>query len=417
MSRSFEYDVFLSHKSADKAAVETIAAKLKSAGIEPWFDKWHLIPGAPWQKGLAEGIGKSETVAVFVGPSGIGPWEDAETMSALDRAVKDNSRRVIPVLLPGAPDNPEMPEFLRLFTWVDFRKSLDDEEAFPWLVAGILGQPPTSVRPPTKRGPRYTRPPWLRWVVHAKSFVSPSTAYERTGFDFITLSIVGWSALLLLGAWMAYDHGLPLVWIVVLVFTAFMEGGFMYKTLPRPGSATNRGSYSRRMAALLFFVVCLAAIGAAGKAALDEYRIPAPDEPKRLLEFEVSRPKDFPRTLGWDFAVTVDKKNLKEPSLPSELTVRIFLAGEARKNYVLEKLSVLDSKGVALGEDEATQTTLPREIRDAEKELTIVSIPPDGSYRVTVKIRPRENKSDVDKAMEKPQAMRLVKVAASPHPK
>ena len=36
------FDIFLSHNSADKPAVEVIAHKLKDAGVEPWLDKWCL---------------------------------------------------------------------------------------------------------------------------------------------------------------------------------------------------------------------------------------------------------------------------------------------------------------------------------------------------------------------------------------
>ncbi len=42
------YDVFLSHNSADKPAVEEIARRLVAAGLQPFLDKWHLIPGQPW---------------------------------------------------------------------------------------------------------------------------------------------------------------------------------------------------------------------------------------------------------------------------------------------------------------------------------------------------------------------------------
>ena len=43
------FDIFLSHNSADKPAVENIAHKLKSAGLEPWLDKWYLVPEKPFK--------------------------------------------------------------------------------------------------------------------------------------------------------------------------------------------------------------------------------------------------------------------------------------------------------------------------------------------------------------------------------
>jgi hypothetical protein len=48
------------------------------AKLEPFLDKCHLVPGAAWQPALEQALAQSETVAVFVGPSGSGPWHDEE---------------------------------------------------------------------------------------------------------------------------------------------------------------------------------------------------------------------------------------------------------------------------------------------------------------------------------------------------
>jgi hypothetical protein len=56
MSR-YAYDVFLSHNSADKPAVEAIARRLREeGGLTPFLDKWHLIPGEPWQEDQFEEV-------------------------------------------------------------------------------------------------------------------------------------------------------------------------------------------------------------------------------------------------------------------------------------------------------------------------------------------------------------------------
>lgn len=138
------YDVFLSHSSADKTAVEEIARRLRDVGIEPFLDKWHLIPGDPWQEALEEALKQSATCAVFLGPSGMGPWQNEEMRVALDRRTRDRGSRVIPVLLPRAryPKEEEIPSFLARLTWVDFRSGLDDKEAFRRLIAGIRGEAP-----------------------------------------------------------------------------------------------------------------------------------------------------------------------------------------------------------------------------------------------------------------------------------
>jgi hypothetical protein len=77
------FHVFLSHSSADKPAVEDLARRLAEEGIEAWLDKWHLIPGDPWQPAIEKALAESETCVVFVGPSGIGPWQ--KTCSTLGR--------------------------------------------------------------------------------------------------------------------------------------------------------------------------------------------------------------------------------------------------------------------------------------------------------------------------------------------
>ena len=45
MSDQFEYDVFLSHASADKPAVRELAERLKRDGLRVWFDEWVIQPG------------------------------------------------------------------------------------------------------------------------------------------------------------------------------------------------------------------------------------------------------------------------------------------------------------------------------------------------------------------------------------
>jgi len=138
------FEVFLSYNSADRTDVSSLASYLRDLGISVWFDQWMLIPGTAWQKALHEGISSSQTVAVCVGHSGVGPWENAEMMLALDRALKDSDYRVIPILLPSAPaDNHiELPPFLNLYSWVDFRVGLNDPEATRRLIAGIKGNIP-----------------------------------------------------------------------------------------------------------------------------------------------------------------------------------------------------------------------------------------------------------------------------------
>ena len=77
-------------------------------------------------------------VAVFVGPSGIGPWQDVEVDDFLDECSK-RDLPIIPVLLPGATKGDRIPIFLKERTWVDFSKL--ETAPFDKLFDGIVQTP------------------------------------------------------------------------------------------------------------------------------------------------------------------------------------------------------------------------------------------------------------------------------------
>lgn len=145
VSTPLGFDVFLSHNSRDKEVVERIARKLKHEAIGPWFDKWCLTPGGDWQDELADGLRRSASCAVFVGPGGIGDWERLEFKVATDRMAKERDFRVFLVLLPGLPDPfdvSSLPPFLCTRTWVDLRKGVVDACAFQRLINAVKGVAP-----------------------------------------------------------------------------------------------------------------------------------------------------------------------------------------------------------------------------------------------------------------------------------
>jgi hypothetical protein len=149
VGQPFEYDVFLSHNSLDKAEVTAVAERLREEfGLRCFLDSWNLVPGGDWQAGLQAGLQRSETAAVFFGRQGEGPWHGLEIRALLDRAARQrNEFRLIPVLLPGGDPN-AVGLLLRQFSWVDLRTGLDDAEQFGLLVAGIKGVAPAQAAPP-----------------------------------------------------------------------------------------------------------------------------------------------------------------------------------------------------------------------------------------------------------------------------
>lgn len=181
------YDVFLSHSTHDKPQVEELARRLKAEGLKPFLDKWHLVPGEPWQEAIEISMARSRTCVVFVGPGPLGPWQNEEMRNALDMRVRDDSRRVIPVLLPGASKS-GLPPFLTRLTWVDFGSGLNDPHALHRLVCGIRGIAPEddqaessagwvgSPRRPKEKAPRAKdlRQLWFEW---------PESLYGRFNFQ------------------------------------------------------------------------------------------------------------------------------------------------------------------------------------------------------------------------------------------
>ncbi len=135
------FEVFLSHNSQDKPAVRALAALLTERGIRVWLDEEQLIPGRSWQPLLEKGIKESATGAVLVGADGVGPWENEEMQGLLQSAV-DEKKPVIPVLLPGAPEEPDLPLFLRNRGWVDLCAGFGTE-GMDKLIWGITGERPS----------------------------------------------------------------------------------------------------------------------------------------------------------------------------------------------------------------------------------------------------------------------------------
>ena len=133
------YDVFLCHNSFDKPAVKRMGEGLRARALLPWLDEWELPPGQAWQELLERQIQRIASAAVCIGPAGLSPWHQQEMRGFISEFV-DRRLPVIPVLLPGAPAQPELPLFLRQFTWVDFRRA--DPDPFDQLVWGITGQRP-----------------------------------------------------------------------------------------------------------------------------------------------------------------------------------------------------------------------------------------------------------------------------------
>jgi len=131
------FDVFLCHNSEDKPAVREIAQKLSKENIRPWMDEADIKAGSFWHNDIEEQIETVKSAAVFVGESGVGPWQSREIIALLAEFDK-RGFPVIPVILPSDPPKPViLPWSLKGLHCVDFRT---DSQALKRLIWGITGK-------------------------------------------------------------------------------------------------------------------------------------------------------------------------------------------------------------------------------------------------------------------------------------
>jgi hypothetical protein len=148
------FDVFLSYNRRNASAVREIYTILQDRGLRPWLDEEDLRAGGVWQDEIPKAIRTIPVAAILIGAEGPGAWQRPEAQLCLDRAMHDQMR-VIPVLLPGAPADPEIPDFLRMHTWIDFRDGFLPREIRRFLY-GITGRKPAEV---SEEAPGLAPPP------------------------------------------------------------------------------------------------------------------------------------------------------------------------------------------------------------------------------------------------------------------
>jgi hypothetical protein len=121
-----EFDVFICYNKMDAALVSEIADQLEGRGVHVWLDAWYIPPGERWMPALAEQIESVAVAAIFVWKNGLGPWQKDE-IDALHIQSNKRGCRLIPVVLPDAGENPQMPTFLQCRHFVDFRNDSAEE--------------------------------------------------------------------------------------------------------------------------------------------------------------------------------------------------------------------------------------------------------------------------------------------------
>ena len=112
MSKAFEYDVFLSHASADKPAVRELAARLKRDGLKVWLDEWIIQPGDSIPLAIEQGLESSRTLVLVISQAAFSSeWVRLERHTALFRDSTNQQRRFIPLRLDDCEINGSLGQF------------------------------------------------------------------------------------------------------------------------------------------------------------------------------------------------------------------------------------------------------------------------------------------------------------------
>ena len=117
----YSYDVFISYNYAQKSWVRKLVAKLRKAGIVPFFDEQINLAGYTLPETLAEGVLKSRCSIVVLSPeSAKSDWVGFELQHAIFKDPSYKEKRIIPILFREC----KIPTAIKPIVYIDFTKGL-----------------------------------------------------------------------------------------------------------------------------------------------------------------------------------------------------------------------------------------------------------------------------------------------------
>ncbi len=106
MPTAFQYDVFLSHNSADKPRGRRLAERLRPAGLLVWFDEWVIKAGDDIYLAIERGLEASRTLVLCLSPAALGSdWVSLERSTMLFRDPANAGRRIHPLACANSRAN------------------------------------------------------------------------------------------------------------------------------------------------------------------------------------------------------------------------------------------------------------------------------------------------------------------------
>ena len=113
MTDLFQYDVFLSYSSKDKAEVRTVAERLRADGLRVWFDEWEIKPGDSIPAKIEAGLEQTHILILFMSVHAFGSdWAILESHTFRFRDPLNKERRFIPLRLDNTPIKGSLAQFL-----------------------------------------------------------------------------------------------------------------------------------------------------------------------------------------------------------------------------------------------------------------------------------------------------------------
>jgi hypothetical protein len=142
VSRDFEYDVFVSYSSKDRAVVQQLAERLKDEGLKVFIDQKSIKPGNDIVQTLHEALVSSRVYVICLSPNAIeSHWVLAEQSTVLLDDPGNRQGRYLPVLIADC----DIPAPVRRFQHIDFRNR--SNEAFATLLDACGGSKKPDPRP------------------------------------------------------------------------------------------------------------------------------------------------------------------------------------------------------------------------------------------------------------------------------
>jgi transcriptional regulator with XRE-family HTH domain len=147
-------DIFLSHRSTDKAFVRDLAAEIEAQTwngrpLSVWLDEAEIRPGSSIPASINEGLEKSRFIGIVMTPDYFespSHWTDAEWHAALHGDPDNQTGKLIPLLVK---DCPVVPYLLRHLKAIDLRGNRY-QRGFRDLLTALREEPLR--RPLTHRG-------------------------------------------------------------------------------------------------------------------------------------------------------------------------------------------------------------------------------------------------------------------------